>query len=74
MTLRRGQVGLRRGRADAPHGWYDGKLQKTGEILRLIEAALTPARRVERDRNDTAGALEDVGPADAHQPRQRPGQ
>ena len=33
MTLGRGQVGLRGGRADAPHGWYDWKLQEAGEIL-----------------------------------------
>jgi hypothetical protein len=74
MTLGGGQIGLRGGRADAPHGGDDWKLQEAGEILRLVEAALAPARRVERDRNNTGGALEEIGAADAHQPRQRPGQ
>ena len=76
MTLRRGQVGLRGGRADAPQRRVRPDVAGgAARSCRLIEAALPPARRVERDRERRRRRPRGGRrPRMRIRPRQRPGQ
>jgi hypothetical protein len=74
VTLRRRKTGLGRRGTHAPEGRHNAQTQMAGEIRRLVEAALSPARRVERHWDGARHVAEDVAAVLAHQRGQRPGE
>jgi hypothetical protein len=65
------KLDLRSGRADTTERLHDRQPEALCEILRLIEATLPPAARMERDGNDDVRVPQEVGTRHAHARSQR---
>lgn len=66
MSLRRGKLDLRSGRADATERLQDRQPEAACEIRGLIEATLPATTRMERDGNHGVGVAQEVGARDPH--------
>ena len=74
MTLRGRKPGLGRRGTHTPESRHNAETQVAGEIRRLVEAALAPARRVERYGDGARDVAEDVAAVLPHHRGQRSGE